>query len=202
MISKTIGCRGLAYFQTKPYCYGLLKKAFHAKHAHNHFKQPRMWPSMVTGISLMNLAEIPLDRQKHQASKLPGNSKRHREGGNRLHHCSFDSQLVVDLLSLMARAKHAFRLLQLVCKALHHCSFDSQLVVDLLSLMARAKHAFRLLQLVCKALFMAWCIKFFVMRVGALIALDMMSPSLHDLFGHWSNQGSEPPSLPTRLPGR
>ena len=81
-----------------------------------------------------------MDRQRHQASTLPGKSERHRKGGNRLHHCSFGSQLVVDLLNFMAEEKY-------VCV----CVCDGQ---------KDGYNSFLPAKFCCKALFIAWCIFF------------------------------------------
>ena len=70
-------------------------------------RSTQMIQSLVNGMSkVMDFAQILMDRQRHQASTLPGKSERHRKGGNRLHHCSFGSQLVVDLLNFMAEEKY------------------------------------------------------------------------------------------------
>ena len=118
-----------------------------------------MIQSLVNGMSkVMDFAQILMDRQRHQASTLPGKSERHRKGGNRLHHCSFGSQLVVDLLNFMAEEKYV-------------CVCDGQ---------KDGYNSFLPAKFCCKALFIAWCI-FFVMRVGALSVKQKQYLGLHTM---------------------
>jgi hypothetical protein len=108
---------------------------------------------------VMNFAQILMDRQRHQASTLPGKSERHRKGGNRLHHCSFGSQLVVDLLNFMAEEKY-------VCV----CVTDRRMVTILSCLQSFAARPCSL-----------HGVFFFVMRVGALSVKQKQYLGLHTM---------------------